>query len=188
MIRPQTNRVAYIGVDYQQDFINDQNTDQTNKAISAFIKKSQDNADIVILTKTEHPHDHFSFAELGTHCVKGSKGARLHAALTHNLSDCILVTKFSLESSPPDSYSAFEGERLRPKTSLEDILEEENIDTIHIGGFGHSWDVPQTAYDAAALSYKTFIHVEATYPNIDHGELIKLLNAGIQIVPDLGHN
>jgi len=74
------NRVALIGVDIQEDFINKHTItdywcfDFFVETFATAVKK----ADTVILTKSAHPRNHFSFPELGAHCVKGTKGAKIN--------------------------------------------------------------------------------------------------------------
>ena len=176
--------VAYIGVDYQIDFINNSKHsewDVADRAAESFVKNAK-GSDTIILTKSEHPKDHFSFTDLGEHCIKGTKGVKIHPYLTQNLDNVIVVTKNSMLSDPPDSYSAFEAERLRPKEKVENIIKNEKVLEIHIGGFGHAWDIVQTAFDSAALGYRTIIHIDCVFPTIVDEDIERLLDHEIQIV------
>jgi len=85
----------------------------------------------------------------------------------------------STDVDPPDSYSGFEAETLRPKESVEEILKLDGIFEVWIMGYGHSWDVPQTAFDAAALGYNTSIL--RAYPPINLETAEKLRNVGVKL-------
>ena len=174
------DRTALIGVDIQEDFIKD-TIDQgfrPDALIDQFWREAK-LVDVVVLTKSVHPADHFSFAEFGPHCVKGTKGAKINKTLLEHLDDPIITTKKSTNRQE-ESYSAFESETLRPKLDLEHILADEYIGHIWIAGMGHGWDVPQTAYDASALKYD--VTVKWSLPHLWPAEMTKMDEMGVTIL------
>lgn len=174
----QLPRIAVIGVDFQEDF-RPQVAKQGESLLVNFVNACK-GANTIILTKSVHPENHFSFIEFGPHCVKGTKGAKICKELTASL-DYVLATKIS-KPGHSDAYSAFEAETLRPKESVEEILHYDGIEEVYVGGFGHSWDVPQTAFDANALKYKTHVLYNATWPTITRDIGDKLRAAGVDII------
>lgn len=163
---------ALIIVDPQEDFIEPQD----KKIIEALWVLAQ-KADIVIATQSVHPANHVSFTELGPHCVQGSKGRKLHKGLEEYID--IATSKVGVK----EHYSAFDSETLRPKESLEEILRIEDVGEIWIAGFGHEWDVPQSAFDANALGYPTTVYAKAT-KKLNKKAIEKLERAGVHVVRD----
>src|SRR5437764_15376847 len=78
---------------------------------------------LVVATRDWHPPDHGSFAAQGgpwpPHCVAGTPGAELHAALPRDRVD-VIVDKGTDPAT--EGYSGFEG------TGLETLLRERGID------------------------------------------------------------
>lgn len=161
-------KIALIIVDAQQDF-----AEERSSEIDSLIDLAE-GADLVIATRSVHPRSHFSFAEFGPHCIHGTKGARLHPRL-EEYADYV-TTKVGLQ----EHYSGFESGTLRPKESLEEILRAEEVTKVWIGGFGHGWDVPQTAFDANALGYDTIVFLSASN-EVDPETIEKLNRAGVNV-------
>lgn len=182
------NGVAFVGIDYQESFIEGERRRRIEEEKSAInfaeSAKERSQPQLILLTKSEHPSDHFSFDELGVHCVKGSTGAKLVKSIAgiSKKDNVTVLTRDSRLPEPPDSYSAFESHRLRPLESFHEILLKADIHTLMIGGFGHSWDVVQTAFDSAALSYTTIIMNEWCLEEVSGDTKSKLQNVGVTLV------
>ena len=99
--------------------------------------------DVVVATRDWHPADHSSFiAQGGTwppHCVAGTDGAQLAAALDTGHID-VVIDKGTARDT--EGYSAFESEELRT------LLRAERVTAVTIGGLATDFCVLQTARDA----------------------------------------
>ena len=104
--------------------------------------------DLVVATRDWHPADHGSFADFGgiwpVHCVAGTPGAELHAALDRSRVD-VIVDK----GQPRDTegYSGFDG------TTLEDELRARGIDAVTVVGLATDYCVRHTALDALRAGF-----------------------------------
>jgi nicotinamidase/pyrazinamidase len=99
--------------------------------------------ELVVATRDWHPRDHGSFKSQGgvwpTHCVAGSGGAELHAALDHCSVDAVVDKG---QATDTDGYSAFENPQL-----LE-LLKEHEINAVTVVGLATDYCVKNTALDA----------------------------------------
>jgi nicotinamidase/pyrazinamidase len=99
--------------------------------------------DLVVATRDWHPPDHGSFAARGgiwpEHCVAGTPGAELHAALDAARVD-VIVDKG--EDPATEGYSGFDG------TDLAALLRERGIDHVTVAGLATDYCVRATALDA----------------------------------------
>lgn len=174
------SKIALIAVDVQADFIRSVDFFVMPKIEELYKRKGKlrRDPDIIIASQSVHPPNHFSFPELGAHCVKGTYGARIDSNLKEEAD--YIVTKGD-EQGPPDSYGAFYARTLRPIEWVSDILEVHKIDTIWVAGLGHSWDVPQTAYDANALGYATIVWRAAVWPRLEFSTREHMEKIGITI-------
>ena len=86
------------------------------------------------------------------HCVQGSTGAEFHDELIVDESD-IIVNKGQLERV--DSYSGFG--KLPEVTTLKSILEREKVERDFVVGLAYDYCVGETALDAAALGFETYV-------------------------------
>ena len=79
--------------------------------------------DLVLATRDWHPTEHASFQAQGgpwpPHCVKGTPGAQLSAALDQRRIDLVIDKGTTVEA---DGYSAFESEELRSLVRTERIV------------------------------------------------------------------
>jgi nicotinamidase/pyrazinamidase len=162
-------KTALIIVDAQKDF------PLHLEVVDRLIDLAEE-ADLVIASKTVHSKDHFSFAEFGPHCIHGTKGVKLE----DRIAEWADYTITRVCPQGVEHYSAFDGGTLRPKESLEEILVAEKIGKVWIGGFGHGWDVPQTAFDANALGYPTTVWLEAVN-EMSPETILKLEHAGVNV-------
>jgi nicotinamidase/pyrazinamidase len=133
----------------------------------------------VVATRDWHPPDHSSFASSGgpwpVHCVAESNGARLHPALNCGRIDAILDKG---QGRDDDGYSGFAG------TSLERVLREHDVDTVHVTGLALDYCVRATALDARRAGFDVVLHRGATRA-IDANDgrtLEELRAAGVKVV------
>jgi nicotinamidase-related amidase len=136
----------------------------------------------VVATRDWHPPDHRSFTSGGgpwpVHCVAGSKGAQLHPQLDAYQIDVVLDTG---QGRDDDGYSGFEG------TSLERVLREHDVDTVHVTGLALDYCVRATALDARQAGFGVVLHLGATRAiNANQGDaertLEELRSAGVELV------
>jgi nicotinamidase/pyrazinamidase len=99
--------------------------------------------DLVVATRDWHPADHGSFTEQGgpwpPHCVQGTPGAELNAALDADRVDAIVDAGYRPDL---EGYSGFE------ETNLEQLLREHAIDEVTVVGLATDYCVRETAADA----------------------------------------
>jgi nicotinamidase/pyrazinamidase len=104
--------------------------------------------DLIVATRDWHPADHGSFSEQGgiwpVHCVQGTPGAELNAALDRSAVD-VVVDKG--QDPGTEGYSGFEA------TGLESLLRERGVDRLTIGGLATDYCVKNTALDALRLGF-----------------------------------
>ena len=169
-------RLLHKYVDIQKDFCKngalevkdgDMIVPIANKMIDFFKEKG----DMVIGTKDWHPSSHKSFAvnsngkigEVGelnglpqvwwpVHCVQNENGSKFHSEL-HSIENVI----YKGENPEIDSYSAFFDNGKRYKTSLDNILKNNHIDTLYIMGLATDYCVKFTVLDALELNYKVYL-------------------------------
>ncbi len=169
---------ALILVDLQNDFLpggalavprGDEVIPVANRLVGHF--------GFVVATRDWHPPDHSSFAsqhpghavgdviEVGgvaqvlwpDHCVQGTKGAELAAAL-NDAAISEIVTKGT--SRDIDSYSGFFDNNQRQATGLLDILQRSGVTRVHVMGLATDYCVKFTALDALKLGFETNLVLE----------------------------
>jgi nicotinamidase/pyrazinamidase len=143
-------------------------------------------ADLVVVSRSLHPPDHFSFKGFGgtdpINRVKGTPGSKIVPAIAALLAkDSYVVTKATKPDEP--GYSTFEASTLRPLENLEDILAREKVTHVVVGGYWLEGCVAQTAFDANALGYATAVELLCTQTCSGHdvalATIAKLIHAGI---------
>jgi nicotinamidase/pyrazinamidase len=125
----------------------------------------------VVLTQDWHPGNHASFAAnhpgaapfslaqmpygpqvlWPTHCVQGTKGAELHAALRTDPAQLIVRKGFR---PGIDSYSAFFENDHSTATGLEGYLRSRGVTAVTLVGLATDYCVAYSALDAARLGFK----------------------------------
>ena len=151
---------ALVIVDFQNDFTpggalavpdGDRIAGRLN-ALAAF-----GDYDLVVATRDWHPPDHGSFAAQGgiwpEHCVAGTHGAELHAALEAERVD-VIVDKGRDPST--EGYSGFDG------TDLASILRERGIDRVTGAGLATDYCVRATALDALRAGFAVTLDTAAS--------------------------
>ena len=139
--------------------------------------------DLVVATRDWHPADHTSFAERGgiwpVHCVQGTPGAELHAALDRQPID-VVVDKGQEYGS--DGYSGFDG------TDLEDLLRSKDVDEVVVVGLATDYCVKNTALDALRAGFKVVVDPEGVRgvevePGDSERALDEVREAGAVVAP-----
>jgi len=120
------------------------------------------------------------------HCLQGSAGAELHAAIPWNR-----VSAIVRKGADPrtDSYSAFRNnwdpEGQRPATGLAGYLKERGIETVVLCGLARDFCVKWSAEDAAAGGFRTVVLWDLTRPvdpASDDRVRHDLARAGVEVV------
>lgn len=108
--------------------------------------------DLVVATRDWHPADHGSFAEHGgpwpPHCVQGTEGAEISAALPHDRIDVVIDKG---DDPQTEGYSGFQD------TELADVLRGRGIDTVTVVGLATDYCVKHTARDALGEGFEVRI-------------------------------
>ena len=108
--------------------------------------------DLVVATRDWHPPDHASFAAQGgpwpPHCVQGTHGAELNAALDRARVDAIVDAGYRRDL---EGYSGFE------ETALAELLRERGIDELTVVGLATDYCVKETAADALREGFRVAI-------------------------------
>ncbi len=111
----------------------------------------------VVATQDWHPAGHVSFAERGgpwpPHCLAGSRGAEVHAALPDELVTLKLRKGTGLEV---DSYSGFRDDA-GLATGLAGYLRERGIERLYLCGLARDFCVRATAIDGAREGFRVFV-------------------------------
>ncbi len=132
----------------------------------------------VAATRDWHPQRHCSFQSQGgpwpAHCVQGTEGARINAALRLP-GDVILVSKGTREDR--DAYSGFQD------TELENRLRERGVKRLFIGGLATDYCVLNTVLDALGLGFsvcllKDAIQAVNVHPGDGDKALARMAEAG----------
>ncbi len=172
--------------------------------IIPLLNQLQEVFDIVIATQDWHPSEHMSFAgnhpghKVGdivthqglqqilwpAHCVQGSDGARLHAALNTQK-----IHKIVYKGTDPnlDSYSAFFDNGKQHATDLATYLQAMQVDEVYLAGLATDYCVKYSALDAAALGLKVHVITDACrgidlHPGDIAQALDEMTGAGVKLV------
>jgi len=137
--------------------------------------------DLVIATRDWHPPDHGSFAAQGgpwpVHCVQGSHGAELHAALDRSPIDQIVDKG---QNPGTEGYSGFD------ETPLASLLRDRGIDSVTVVGLATDYCVKNTALDALREGLRVTVDSSAVRgvnvePGDDERALDELRAAGASV-------
>jgi nicotinamidase/pyrazinamidase len=157
---------ALLIVDVQYDFLpgGSLGVEDGDAIIWPLLKAARD-CDLVIASRDWHPANHFSFegnspeGRWPPHCVQNTQGAKLERQIRKIAN---YVVSKGMSPHPPDDFSAFRGQTLRPVHKLEEILQRHAIQRLIIGGLAYDYCVRWTAHDAAALKYEPIVPLNCT--------------------------
>ena len=178
---------ALIVVDVQNDFcpggsLAVQDGDQVVAPLNDMIKEFLDRGEPVFKTRDWHSAKTKHFANYGgtwpVHCVQGTRGAEFHPELSNDPRISI-VSKGMDESA--DGYSGFDG------THLAQVLREQNVEEVWVGGLATDYCVKQTVLDALKEGFRVKALSDAMRPvnvNPSDGEqaINEMREAGAEIV------
>lgn len=159
-----TSSDALIILDVQIDFcpggaLPIKNGDAVIPVLNRWIEKAKLAGVAIYASRDWHPIGHVSFVERGgpwpPHCLQGSPGAAFHPALQLP-PDAILITKGTRFDH--DQISAFN------ETGLANQLHHDHIRRVWIGGLAEDVCVRETALDAVAAGFETWVIAEGTKP------------------------
>jgi nicotinamidase/pyrazinamidase len=111
----------------------------------------------VVATQDWHPARHASFVEHGgpwpPHCLAGSGGAAVHAALPDEL---VTLKLRKGTGKDVDSYSGFRDDAGQP-TGLAGFLRERGIERLYVCGLARDFCVRATAVDGAREGFRVLV-------------------------------
>jgi len=148
------NKKALIVVDVQNDFCpggslavahGDDVVAPLNRVINEFL----DRGEPVYKTRDWHPAQTKHFAAYGgvwpLHCIQNTPGAEFHRDLLDD-PRITIISKGIDESA--DGYSGFDG------TNLAELLREERVEEIWVGGLATDYCVKETVIDGVRQGFK----------------------------------
>jgi len=112
---------------------------------------------LVIASRDWHPQGTRHFEKWPQHCIAGTRGAEFHPDLKLP-ADTIIVSKGQTEIS--DGYSAFDGGTADGR-SLEQVLDDRNIEVLYIVGLATDYCVKETVIDSRAQKYARNVYLGA---------------------------
>ena len=177
---------ALIVVDVQNDFcpggsLAVANGDEVVAPLNKLIKEFLDRGEPVFKSRDWHPATAKHFASYGgiwpVHCVQNTPGAEFHKDLSDD-PRITIISKGIDESA--DGYSAFDG------TSLAQILHDEGVTEVWVGGLATDYCVKHTVLDALHQGFEVKALADSMRPvNIkpDDGALAiaEMRSAGAEI-------
>ena len=177
---------ALIVVDVQNDFcpggsLAVANGDEVVAPLNKLIKEFLDRGEPVFKSRDWHPATAKHFAVYGgvwpVHCVQNTRGAEFHKDLSDD-PRITIISKGIDESA--DGYSAFDG------TGLAQILHDEGVTEVWVGGLATDYCVKHTVLDALHQGFEVKALADSMRPvNIkpDDGALAiaEMRSAGAEI-------
>jgi nicotinamidase/pyrazinamidase len=156
---------ALVIVDVQNDFcpggaLAVRDGDQVVSVLNGVIGGFEQAGLPVIATRDWHPERTTHFVTHGgkwpPHCVQGTHGAEFHRDL--NLGRAVIVSKGMEEDA--DSYSGFDGVDRRG-VRLADLLREQGVERLVVGGLATDYCVKQTALDGLQQGFDVVVLEDA---------------------------
>jgi len=180
---------ALIVVDVQNDFCPGGSLavargDEVVAPLNKLMREFLDSAEPVFKTRDWHSAKTSHFAAYGgtwpVHCVQGTRGAEFHPDLLDD-PRITIISKGIDERA--DGYSGFDG------TNLEQLLRDEGVDEVWVGGLATDYCVKHTVLDALHAGFKVRALADAMRPvniNPQDGEqaIREMQAAGAEIVGD----
>jgi nicotinamidase/pyrazinamidase len=180
---------ALIVVDVQNDFCPGGSLavaegDEVVAPLNELMKEFLDRGEPVYKTRDWHPEKTKHFALYGgtwpIHCVQNTPGAEFHPDLLNDPRITVISKGFD-ESA--DGYSGFDG------TQLAQLLRDEGVNEVWVGGLATDYCVKQTIIDGVRNGFKVKALADAMRPvnvNPDDGKkaIDEMKDAGAEIVGD----
>ena len=182
-------RKALIVVDVQNDFCPGGSLavaqgDEVVAPLNKLMKEFLDRGEPVYKTRDWHPEKTKHFAIYGgtwpIHCVQNTCGAEFHSDLLDDPRITVISKGFDERA---DGYSGFDG------TQLAQLLRDEEVKEIWVGGLATDYCVKETVIDGVHNGFKVKALADAMRPvNVnpdDGGKAIdEMKEAGAEIVGD----
>jgi nicotinamidase/pyrazinamidase len=182
---------ALIVVDVQNDFcpggsLAVAHGDEVVPPLNKLMREFLDRGEPVYKTRDWHPPKTKHFEAYGgawpIHCVQGTQGAEFHVDLLDD-PRVTIISKGMDESA--DGYSGFDG------TNLAELLREEDVEEVWIGGLATDYCVKHTVLDARREGFAVKAIAEAMRPvNVkpDDGmrAVAEMRSAGAEIIGSAG--
>ena len=151
-------RDALIVVDLQPDFMpGGPLAVAEGDRIAAPIGRLAARFSTVVATQDWHPRGHVSFVERGgpwpPHCLAGSAGAEVHAALPDEL---VTLKLRKGTGQDLDSYSGF-CDDAGAATGLAGYLRDRGVNSVYVCGLARDFCVRATAIDGARAGFRVFV-------------------------------
>jgi nicotinamidase/pyrazinamidase len=148
---------ALLIIDFQNDFTSGGRLAVPGgDEIAGPVRRLAKQFDHVFATRDWHPRDHSSFETQGgpwpVHCVQGTHGAELHAAMRDIEVEEIVDVGVEREDQ---GYSGFE------KSKLADLLRERGVDEVAVVGLATDYCVRASAIDAAREGFDVSVVTDA---------------------------
>lgn len=178
---------ALIVVDVQNDFcpggsLAVAHGDEVVAPLNKLMREFLDRGEPVYKTRDWHPPKTKHFADYGgtwpVHCVQNTRGAEFHPDLLDDPRITVISKGFD-ESA--DGYSGFDG------TQLGQLLRDEDVEEVWVGGLATDYCVKETVLDARKEGFKVKALADAMRPvNLNPADGGKALDemsaAGAEIV------
>jgi nicotinamidase/pyrazinamidase len=183
------SKKALIVVDVQNDFCPGGSLavaqgDEVVAPLNKLIKEFLDRGEPVYKTRDWHPEKTKHFATYGgtwpIHCVQNTRGAEFHSDLLDDPRITVISKGFDERA---DGYSGFDG------THLAQLLRDEEVKEIWVGGLATDYCVKQTVIDGVQSGFKVKVLADAMRAvnvNPDDGKkaIDEMKEAGAEIVGD----
>ncbi|MCF7898131.1 MAG: isochorismatase family protein [Candidatus Omnitrophica bacterium] len=157
---------ALLIVDLQNDFCSGGKLpvpkgDKVIEPLNNYIQIFQAKGLPIFASRDWHPEETKHFKDSGgdwpKHCIQHTKGAEFHPSLSLSESTVILSAGMDPES---EGYSAFEGKSQNGKR-FQEVLEEQNIQKLYIGGLATEFCVKHTVLEALKRGFKVQLLIDA---------------------------
>jgi nicotinamidase/pyrazinamidase len=186
MADERNGRRALIVVDVQNDFcpggsLAVERGDEVVAPLNRLIREFLERGEPVYKSRDWHPAETKHFAAYGgtwpVHCVQNTPGAEFHK----DLLDDPRIKIVSKGTGDEDQYSAFDG------TNLADLLREQGVTEVLVGGLATDYCVKNTVLDALRAGFKVKAIAEAMravnlQPGDDARAVEEMRRAGAEIV------
>jgi len=180
---------ALVVVDVQNDFCPGGSLavaegNEVVKPLNKLMKEFLDRGEPVYKTRDWHPEKTKHFAIYGgtwpIHCVQNTRGAEFHPDLLDDPRITVISKGFDERA---DGYSGFDG------TQLAQLLRDEGVNEVWVGGLATDYCVKQTVIDGVHNGFKVKALADAMRPvnvNPDDGKkaIDEMKAAGAEIVGD----